>query len=66
MYDSIAAWMIAGGVRSETADRNLSHLVAIREASLAVAARPGLLDRFRARLGTPSQNAAPAVDCCAA
>jgi hypothetical protein len=65
MHDSVAAWMIAGGVRSETADRNMSHRVAIHEARVAAdAARPGLLDRFRARVRT--ENTTPALDCCAA
>ena len=65
MQDSVAAWMIAGGIRSEVAERNLAHRVAIREARLeAEAARPALLERIRAYVRTP--NAEPALDCCVA
>jgi len=65
MHDSIAAWMIAGGIRSELADRNLAHRVAIREARMEAAdTRPGLLERIRAYVGM--QNVEPALDCCVA
>ena len=65
MHDSIAAWMIAGGLRSETADRDLGHLVAIREARAETeAAKLGFLDRLRARVAT--SNPTPALDCCVA
>jgi hypothetical protein len=66
MYDSIAAWMIAGGLRAELQDQQGSgHRIAIREARrTAKAERPGVLERMRARFGIA--NAGPTVDCCGA
>ncbi len=65
MHDSIAAWMIAGGIHAETSDRTMSHLVAIREACAAAdAGKPGLFDRIRAMVRT--EDTAPSIDCCGA
>jgi hypothetical protein len=65
MYDNVAAWMIAGGPRTEVQDRKDRHIVAIAEAREAVRTdQPSLLDRARVRLGV--SNAAPAIDCCVA
>lgn len=65
MYDNVAAWMIAGGPRTEAQDRKVRHIVAVAEAREAARTdRPSLLDRARIRFGIAS--AAPAVDCCVA
>jgi hypothetical protein len=65
MHDSIAAWMIGGGVRSEIAERDLGHRVAIHEARVACdAAKPGFLDRILGR--TLASDTTPALDCCVA
>lgn len=66
MYDNIAAWMIAGGLRAELQDqRGTRHRIAIREARRAATAeRPGVLDRMRARFSTA--NASSTLDCCGA
>jgi hypothetical protein len=61
MNDSFASWMIAGGRRADAEARHTEHLVAIRAArASAKADRPGLVDRFRGRLGFA---ASPVADC---
>ncbi len=65
MPDSIAAWMISGGLRNDADDRRIRHLVAIGESrDPARAGRPGIIDRVQARFATP--KATPATDCCTA
>lgn len=65
MHDNIAAWMIAGGSRTDEHDQRIGHLVAIREARRAARGeRPSLVERLRARFGMPI--ATSAADCCAA
>ena len=66
MYDNVAAWMIAGGLRAELRDqRATSHRVALRESRRAAKAeRPGVIDRMRARFGIV--NTSQTLDCCGA
>jgi hypothetical protein len=63
MNESFASWMIAGGRRGQAEERHLQHLAAIRASREAATDRPGLIDRVRARFGTP---VASAVDGCVA
>jgi hypothetical protein len=66
MYDNIAAWMIAGGIRSELPDRRQArHRIEIQEARRAArAGRPGILDRVRLRFA--ARNDSATLDCCGA
>jgi hypothetical protein len=67
VYDNVAAWMIAGGLRAELDDPHSGrHRIAIREARRAESAsRSSILTRVRSRIWTPSpsSSAAPAADC---
>ena len=60
---NIAAWMIAGGLKSEDAarDRNLAHLRALKASQ---STSPGLVSRLTAAVAAIRSTATPADPAC--
>jgi hypothetical protein len=60
---NIAAWMIAGGLKSTDAarDRNLTHLWALRASQ---STSPSLVSRLTAAVAAIGPNATPAEPAC--
>jgi hypothetical protein len=67
MYDNVAAWMIAGGLRAEHDDPHIGrHRIAIRDARRAGrASGSSLVARLRSRIWTQSPTSSPADCACA-
>jgi len=67
MYDNVAAWMIAGGLRAELDDPHSGrHRIAVREARRAArASGSSLVSRLRSRIWTQSPSSS-AADCACA